>query len=102
MGSLPISRLGGVTWTTTTPITLSAWVKVNSFATDDAVFGIGKYNADGSFNGGTAGGNSGLHMLSNGFYLHQSGNQNNLTGTFSTGTGITSLGHGMEQMQLFM
>jgi len=85
MGSLPIDRLGGATWATTTPVSQSAWVKVNTFAINDAVFGIGKYNNDGTFNASFAGGNSGIHMSTTGFYLWLSGTQSHFTGTFNTG-----------------
>lgn len=85
MGSLPIDRLNGATWSNTTPVSQSAWVKVNSFTADDAVFGIGKFSVNGSYNPSFVGGNSGLHMSSSGFYLWQSGTRHNLSGTFSTG-----------------
>ena len=85
MGSLPIDRLGGATWSTTTPVSQSAWVKSNGFAGNDAVFGIGQYNSDGTFNASFAGGNSGIHQQTSGrYYLWLSGTQTYLTGTFNT------------------
>jgi len=85
MGSLPIDRLGGATWATTTPVSQSAWVKSNGFAGNDAVFGIGKYNTDGTFNSSFAGGNGGIHQQTSGrYYLWFSGTQTYLTGTFNT------------------
>lgn len=85
MGSLPINRLNGASWSTSTPVSQSAWVKSNSFSVDDAVFGIGQYTVGGLFNASKAGGNSGIHQLASGYYLWLSGTQHNLTGTFSTG-----------------
>ena len=86
MGSLPIDRLSGATWSTTTPVSQSAWVKSNGFAGNDAVFGIGKYNTDGTYNASFAGGNGGIHQQTSGrYYFWFSGNQTYLSGTFSTG-----------------
>jgi len=89
MGSEPIERLDGQTWSTTTPVSQSAWVKSNSFTVNDGVFGIGKYNNDGSFNPSFVGGNGGIHQgVENGqnkYYLLLSGTQHYLTGNFDAG-----------------
>jgi hypothetical protein len=89
MGSLPIDRLGGATWSTTTPVSQSAWVKANSNVVNDAIFGIGLYNTDGSYNSSNAANNSGIHQQASGgqmkYYLWLSGTQHYLTGTFSLG-----------------
>jgi len=86
MGSLPIDRLSGATWSTTTPVSQSAWVKSNGFAGNDAVFGIGRYNTDGTYNSSFAGGNGGIHQQTSGrYYFWFSGTQTYLSGTFSTG-----------------
>ena len=89
MGSLPIDRLGGATWSTTTPVSQSAWVKANSNVVNDGIFGIGQHNTDGSFNASFAGGNGGIHQQESGgqmrYYLWLSATQHYLTGTFSLG-----------------
>ena len=88
MGSLPIDRLSGATWATTTPVSQSAWVKSNSFSANDAIFGIGKYNTNGTFII-NASDNSGIHQQVSGgagkYYLWLSGTQTYLSGTFNTG-----------------
>lgn len=84
-GSLAIPRNSG-SWSTTTPITLSAWVKLNSWNSDDALFGIGQLGSNGSKPAGHLLGNfSGIHLLANSFYLHQDGVQRNISVTATAG-----------------
>jgi len=87
LGSKPISRLNSATWSTTTPITMSAWAKVDSFATNDSVFGFARHNSDGSRNPSFGGSASGIHVgNNNNFYLWWNATQHYLTGTFSANT----------------
>ena len=81
-----ITRPGGGSWATSTPVSQSGWVNSASYATNDAIFGIGRFNSDGSYNGAVAGGNSGIHQQGGGgYYLWLSGTKYSLSGTFNTG-----------------
>jgi hypothetical protein len=85
-----IDRLGGASWSTTTPVSQSAWVKSLSFATNDGVFGMGNGGSGGSYNPSFTGGNGGIHQqggtaTSGGYYMWLSGSKYSLSGTFNTG-----------------
>ena len=85
-----INRLGGASWSTTTPVSQSAWVKSLSFATNDGVFGMGKGGSGGTYNPSFTGGNGGIHQqggtaTSGGYYLWLSATKYSLSGTFNTG-----------------
>ena len=81
MGSEPIERLNGQTWDTTTPVSQSAWVKINTYENNAGVFGIGRHNNDGSYNSSFVGGTGGFHMYNNQLFFYLGGN---------TGAGVVS------------
>jgi hypothetical protein len=84
-GSEPITRLNSAAWTTTIPITVSAWFKITTFEQYDGIFGHCRPNVNGTFNASFIGNYSGLHMgASNGLQLWLSGNAYTLSGTYST------------------
>lgn len=91
MGSLPIDRLGGASWSTTTPVSQSAWVKIISYANLDAVFGIGKNNSDGSYNSSFGGNVGGFHMFGTQLFFYLAGNTSVGAVSATINTGIWHL-----------
>lgn len=84
-----LDRLSG-SWSSTTPISQSAWVKSLSFETNAGVFGMGRGNAGGVYNPSYTGGNGGIHQqggteTSGGYYLWLSATKYSLSGTFNVG-----------------
>ena len=87
MGSLPIDRLGSSTWSTTTAVSQSAWVKIISYANLDGVFGIGRNKNNGSYNTSYAGSVGGFHMYNSALYFYLGGNTGvgSVSATINTG-----------------
>lgn len=84
-----LDRLSG-SWSSTTPVSQSAWVKSLSFATNAGVFGMGRGNSGGAYNAAYSGGNGGIHQqggtaTTGGYYLWLSGTKYSLSGTFNVG-----------------
>ena len=75
---------GSAVFTSSTDnVSMSGWVKLDSFVGDATLFGFGRTNNGSLLNSGSLGGIATLST--NKFYMHINGSQKNIPGTFNTG-----------------
>jgi hypothetical protein len=75
---------GSAVFTSSTDdVSMSGWVKLNSFVADATLFGFGRTQNGAPLNSGSLAGIATL--ATNKFYMHVNGGQKNISGTFNTG-----------------
>ena len=82
--STELLQSGSAVFTSSTDdVSMSGWVKLNSFVADATLFGFGRTQNGAALNSGSLGGIATL--ATNKFYMHVNGGQKNISGTFNTG-----------------